>query len=186
MEKALIVFNPGVTSSIVCGVVLGLKTTFFAPLVWVTSLWRRELTMVVFAIYCVSLSHEFFVSSVYAIDYDALLLILSTILLIDSSLKTNLKTNDDEIDYVLTCLILLGLIAREFLIVTIAMAFAYNFWKDKPKLGVLVVSLTITVLTFALILLRNSLDVLGGSSSQVAFMGAFLSIVTVVLMKIRG
>ena len=164
------------------GIIVGAKTPLLSPLLYALSRVNKSICLVGFIVYCLAICFEVYVNSVYSIDYTTVFaIVLPNILLLDRCLS---ERDYDTVELAITPFVLLGLISREVFVVSVSSIFLYNFWRDKPKLGVIVVSTTVFVLVMSLTTLSGVLGLKGGASSQVAFIGAVLALATAIWIRL--
>ncbi len=119
-------------SSVVLAIVLGLKTPFLAPFVFLTRFFKKELSAMLFFLYCVILSYEIFVSDILDTDYETLTLGISAILLLEESISSRRR---NFIDYVLTAFVLSGFIAPILILFVLLIAIFNIVLNDRATIG---------------------------------------------------
>ena len=168
----------GVVAAVIGGLIVGLKTPLFSPVVYLSSKLRKDLFLIMSFVYCLALGYEIVVTNIYNINPIIIFaVVLPSILLLDTGLKNE---REDAVCYILTVLMVIGLLIRYVFIIAIIIALLYYFSKDNPKRGIFIVLISISILMLGLFLCRSLLNLLGATSSQVVYIAA-ISIIIVLL-----
>ncbi len=168
----------GVIAAIVGGLIVGLKTPLLSPVIYLSSKFRRDLFLILSFVYYLALGFKVEVTNIYNINPIIIFaVILPSILLFDTGLRNESK---DTISYILMVAMTIGLLVRELFIIAMLITLLYHFSKDNPKKGVFVVLASTSMLMLGLVLCKSVLNLLGASSSQIAYISA-VSIIVVLL-----
>lgn len=119
-------------SSVVLAIVLGLKTPFLAPFVFLTRFLKKEISAILFLLYCVVLSYEIFVSDIFEIGYETLTLGISAILLLEESISSRRR---NLADYILAAFVFAGFIAPSLILLVLIIAIFNIVLNDRPRIG---------------------------------------------------
>jgi len=119
-------------SSVIIAAIFGLKTPFFAPLVFLSRFLNKEISAMLFFIYCIFLGYEFFVSDLFEIGTVALVMLLSTVLLLDESISSRRR---NLADYLLAAIAFFGFFNPDLIIAVLIVAFLNILLNDRPKTG---------------------------------------------------
>jgi hypothetical protein len=122
-------------SSLAIATAFGLKTPFFAPAVFISRFFKREISAMLFFFYCIFLGYEFSVSDFFEIDLAALALLLSTLLLLDEIISSRRK---NLADYFLAAVAFAGFLNPDLIIAVLIVAFLNVFLNDRPRIGFVV------------------------------------------------
>lgn len=123
-------------SSVVIAAVFGLKTPFFAPAVFLSRFLKKEISAMLFFLYCIFLGYEFFVSDFFEIGTVALAMLLSTVLLLDESISSRRR---NLADYLLTTIAFFGFFNPALILAVLIVAFLNILLNDRPRIGFLTV-----------------------------------------------
>ena len=158
-----------VVAAIVGGLIAKLKTPLLSPAIYLSK-FRKGVFLILFFIYCLALGYELEIANVYSTNPITIFaVILPSILLLDAGLRGESR---DLVSYILIAAILAGLFIREVFIVAVLVALFYHFSKDNPKSGVFTALVSISLLFGGLVFCQSTLNLLGGSSTQVVFISA--------------
>ena len=169
-----------VIAAIIGGLMVGLKTPLFSPLIYLSK-FRKNLFLVLFFAYCLALGYELKITNVYNINLTIIFaVVLPTILLLDAGLRGESKSS---VSYLIGAIILIGWFFRELFVIGVLLALSYHFSKDCPKRGIFVVLFSISLLIVGLIFGKSMLDLLGGSSTQVAFISSITLLIVLLFWR---
>ena len=167
----------GVVAAIIGGLIVGLKTPLLSPVIYLSK-FRKDLFLVLFFVYCLALGYELEITNIYDANLMTIFaVVLPSVLLLDAGLRGESR---GLVSYIIAATILIGWFVREVFVIAVLLALFYHFSEDHPKRGVFVVLVSISLLIIGLILGKNTLDLFGGSSTQVVFISA-ISILIVLL-----
>ena len=174
-----------IVASIIGGIIAGLKTPLISPILYLVKS-RKDVFLILFFAYCIALCYEFELDNIYTADPLIILaVILPSILLLDSGLKGGDKANIKEIIFdsknLLILPMLIGLFIKEVFIIAVLLALLHNFSEDHPKKGVLAVAFAISLLIIGLIVCEDVLDLIGGATTQVAFIAALTTFIGIII-----
>lgn len=166
-----------VVAAIIGGLIVGLKTPLISPVIYLSK-FRKDIFLVLFFVYCLMLGYELEINNIYDANLITIFaVVLPSVLILDAGLRGESRS---LVSYVIGAIILIGWFLRELFVIGVLLALFYHFSKDCPKRGVFVVLLSISLLIVGLIFGKSMLNLLGSSSTQVAFISA-ISILIVLL-----
>ncbi|ADC64586.1 hypothetical protein Ferp_0409 [Ferroglobus placidus DSM 10642] len=166
-----------VVAAIIGGLLTGLKTPLLSPVIYLSK-FKRDIFLILFFVYCLALGYELEITNVYDDNLITIFaVILPSILLLDAGLKGESRS---LFGYILFVAISIGWFVREVFVIAVLLALLYHFSKDNPKRGVFAVLVSISLLIAGLVFGKSTLNLLGGSSTQVVFISA-ISILIVLL-----
>ncbi len=169
-----------VVAAIIGGLIVGLKTPLFSPVVYLSK-FRKDLFLILFFVYCLMLGYELEITNIYNINLIMIFtIILPSILLLDTGLRGERK---ELASYIIITTILIGWFVREIFIIAVLISLFYHFSKDNPKRGVFVVLASISLLIVGLVFSKSMLNLLGGSATQVAFISAISILIVLLFWK---
>ena len=142
-------------SSVIIAAIFGLKTPFFAPLVFLSRFLNKEISAMLFFIYCSFLGYEFFVSDLFEIGTVALAMLLSTLLLLDESISSRRR---NLADYLLAAFAIFGLVNPNMVLPVLISAFFNILLSDRPKFGFLAVTFTLFFFYIMFLSLREIVE----------------------------
>jgi len=119
-------------SSVIIAAIFGLKTPLFAPAVFLSRFLKKEISAMLFFIYCIFLGYEFFVSDFFELGTVALAMLLSTVLLLDESISRRRK---NLADYLLTTIAFFGFFNPALILAVLIVAFLNILLNDRPRIG---------------------------------------------------
>ncbi len=158
-----------VIAAVIGGLIAGIKTPLFSPALYLAKS-KKDLFLILFFFYSLSLGYEIEMSSVYyGSSIPVFTIILPAVLVLDSGLR---GMDKDLVQYIFIAPMLIGLLLKEMFIVGITLTLLYHFYRDHPSRGVVFVLISVFLLITALFLGEGALNLLGGSSSQVVFISA--------------
>jgi hypothetical protein len=180
----------GLIAAVIGGLIMGLKT----PLISLISVFlkpKKDLFIIFFLVYCLALSFEVRVSSVYSADLLTITaLILPTLLILDAGLREDEGGSGNSgflseryLRYAISIAIPIGWFVREFFAIAVLFATLYNFSRDNPRKGVYAVAASTILLIVSLFFGRAVLDTPGSSSSQVVFILAVAILTALIFMR---
>lgn len=122
------------TVSIILALLLNLKTPFLAPIVYLSSYWRKDLFLTSFLFYSLFLGYEFTIGQIF-FEVPAFTLLFATLLLLEEGLVIKKK---GMTQYLLVIFTLIGSLFIEALFTILIATLCYYICQDRPKRGVIV------------------------------------------------
>ncbi len=160
-----------VASAIIGGIIAGVYMPFTAPIVYASSRCSKRIFLLFFSLYTISLGYEYELTNIYQSDLMPLLaIVIPTLLLLDSGLRDDLRFSVPHLFFSL--ILLLGLIFPEIYFIGLMMILIYYFKDDFSTRGFLAVFVGVTILLLGFYILKDFLNVIGGSSTQTAFISS--------------
>lgn len=168
----------GIISSLIAGIMLKSYFMLSAPLVYLFSRKNRDLGLIAYFFYVLYIGEQVESSSVYSYRglMTALIFALSSILLLNDVLSREAQMG--KLEALTAVLIVFGLLVPEAFMAGAIFYFLAKFKLDLP----IILLLSGMVLLFAL--LKDQLDILGGTSNQVMLLASF-GVLTTVLTLLR-
>ncbi len=173
-----------IISSLISGIILGIRTPLFSPLIYLSSRISKDLFLLSFLAYSISLCYEFKVSNIYSSDIISIFIaLIPALLLLDSGIKNGDGIKLNSTDLISALLILFGISFKFAFVLGVFLALINKFFDESTKKGIFSLILSISLLIVGLILGKSSLDVIAASPMQVAFIASISIIVTLLFWR---